>query len=310
MFCILGASGFIGRSMAEAMQDRAMPYRALVRNKAELPGDLFAGAESVHDFDFEGGMDMRVFDGISTVLVASWATKPNTPNNTLVSELRENVVAHSRFLTALKKTGVKHLMFLSSGGAVYGAVDQSEKITEAQLCVPCTPYGYGKLCIEKAIQGFWGSDGRRYTILRPSNPVGRHQMLSVGVHGLFPSVIHALIRGEPVNVFGDGTTVRDYFAVEDLADLVLAADARDAGNQIVNASSGTGLSINQVIALCAEATGRTPQLRPLPDKQPEIAYNVLSNDRARRIFDWAPTRSIEDVARGLVRALETGGNGA
>ncbi len=68
-------------------------------------------------------------------------------------------------------------------------------------------------------------DGRRYTIIRPSNPVGLHQIQSVGVHGLFPSVLDAILHGRPVRIFGDGTTVRDYFAVEDLARLVLAADA-------------------------------------------------------------------------------------
>lgn len=303
MFCVLGASGFIGRSMADYLVGQGVAYRALMRDPLAVTRGAFAGAHSIGAFEIGGDMDPGAFDGIDTVLVAGWATKPNVRGNSIANEVQKNILPHSQFLTMLFGTGVKHLIFLSSGGAVYGNADQNGPVSEDHKCEPVTPYGYGKLCIEKAVQGFWRGDGRRYTIIRPSNPVGRHQMLSVGVHGLFPSVTRALVRGEPVQVFGDGSTVRDYFAVEDLAALVLAVALQDKGNQVINASSGRGLSINQVIGLCAEATGEIPQLDFDPARQPVIGFNVLDNSRAHALFGWAPKRAISDVAHDLNAAL-------
>ena len=303
MFCILGASGFIGRSMADHLASIDEPYCALLREPHEVPPGAFPKAKRVQAFEIGHEMDLRAFDGVKTVLVAAWATKPNVRDNGIVNEVQKNILPHSQLLAELPKTDVEHLIFLSSGGAVYGNVDQRDRVNEDHLCVPCTAYGYGKLCIEKAIQGMWATQGRRYTILRPSNPVGRHQMLSLGMHGLFPSVTNALITGAPVPVFGDGTTVRDYFAVEDLAELIMAAATQDKGNQIVNASSGIGLSINDVIDICAQATGIRPNINYDPAKQPVIEYNVLDNSRAGSVFGWSANRPIFDVAQDLDQAL-------
>ncbi len=305
MFCILGASGFIGRSMADYLSERDIPYSALLRAPHEVPAGTFPKAKRVKAFEIGHEMDLSAFEGVKTVLVAAWATKPNIRDNGIVNEVQKNVLPHSQLLAELQKTDVEHLIFLSSGGAVYGNVDQNEHVHEDHLCIPCTPYGYGKLCIEKAIQGLWAQHGRRYTIIRASNPVGRHQMLSLGMHGLFPSVTHALVTGAPVQVFGDGSTVRDYFAVEDLAALIVAAATQNKGNQIVNASSGKGLSINEVIDICAAATGVQPELQHDPEKQPVIAFNILDSTRAREVFGWATRRKISDVAEDLNRALRT-----
>ena len=303
MLGVVGASGFIGRSIADHLAATGTPYVALMRQPDALPTDAFVGAERVTTFSIGGAMDMGAFDGITTLVLAGWATKPGSEHGGLPGEIALNVQPHSELLTDLLQTDVRHLIFLSSGGAVYGHVDQTDRIAEDRLCHPNTPYGYGKLCVEKAIQGFWAGSGRRYTIIRPSNPVGLHQIQSVGVHGLFPSVLDAILHGRPVRIFGDGTTVRDYFAVEDLARLVLAADQVDVGNSIVNASSGSGLSINEVVDICAKATGLTPERSMLTDRQPPIAYNILDNSRARTVFDWAPTRPVQEVAAELARAI-------
>ncbi|MEL6617686.1 MAG: NAD-dependent epimerase/dehydratase family protein [Pseudomonadota bacterium] len=304
MMGVVGASGFIGRSVSDHLAATGTPYVALMRQPDGLPADAFRGAGRVTTFSIGGAMDMDAFDGITTLVLAGWATKPGSEHGGLPGEIALNVQPYTELLTDLRQTDVQHLIFLSSGGAVYGHVDQSERIAEDHLCHPNTPYGYGKLCVEKAIQGFWTGDGRRYTIIRPSNPVGLHQIQSVGVHGLFPSVLDAILNHRPVRIYGDGTTVRDYFAVEDLARLVRAADQIDVGNTIVNASSGSGLSINQVVDICAQATGLTPERSMLTDRQPPIAYNVLDNTRAQTVFDWHPTRRVQEVAGDLAQAIK------
>ncbi len=305
MFGIIGASGFIGRSMADFLNAGRIPYCAFLRKYDPAARVHFNGAKSVQCFEIGRDLNPEHFLGIDTLLITAWATKPNTSGNSIEHEWQLNIQPHIQFLKSLLKTRVKHLIFLSSGGAVYGQASQPKNVSEHTQCRPCTPYGIGKLQIEKAIQRIWAAKGRRFTIIRPSNPVGRHQMRSVGQHGLFPSVIHAMIRGLPVHIFGDGHTVRDYFAVEDLISLIWAANEQDIGNQIVNASSGKGLSIKHVVDLCSAATSKIPQIIYHHDKQPAIDYNVLCNKRAANVFSWSPERPITEIARKLVNAMQT-----
>ncbi len=303
MIGLVGASGFIGRSIADHLNARDVPYAALMRQPDAVPDGAFTSAKRIARFAIGGDMDKAAFDGVDTAVLVGWATKPGSEHGGFPGEIGLNVRPYTELLTDLAETGVQHLIFISSGGAVYGNVDQSERIDEDHICTPTTSYGYGKLCTEKAIEGFWAPLGRRYTIVRPSNPVGLHQVQSAGVHGLFPSVLTAMLNNRHVRVFGDGTTVRDYFAVEDLADLVLKVAQSDGGNTVVNAASGAGMSVNEVIGICEDAVGCAAQRDILMDRQPNIAYNVLNIDRAHRLFDWQPTRDVSDVAAELVSAM-------
>lgn len=299
MFGIVGSSGFIGRSVTDVLGARGLPYVALLRDPNAVPDDAFPGATRVTAFEPGGDMEPSAFDGIDTLLLTSSATKPNLRYNGLVTEVQKNVLPYCQLLQMLAETDVQHLIYLSSGGAVYGAVDQTSPIDENHPCDPCTPYGYGKLCVETAIRANWTGGDRRYTILRPSNPVGPHQMLSLGAHGLFPTVFYRILHDQPVQVFGDGTTVRDYFSIHDLTDLILTVARQPGRNATLNVSSGHGLSINEVVSTCAAALGKSPDVVHLPDKQPAIGFNVLCNMRAREMYGWAPRRDFNDIATDL-----------
>lgn len=306
MIGIIGASGFIGRSTAEHFAANDVTYRAFMRDPNAAPASVFPGAAGIHAFEIGGDMDMSLFAGLDTLLLATSATKPNLRHNGVVNEVQKNVLPYCQFLTDLRETDIRHVIYLSSGGAVYGNRDQETPIDETATRAPCTPYGYGKMCIEAAIENIWNGDGRHYTILRPSNPVGRHQFLSLGSHGLVTTVFHAVHNGLPVHVFGDGTTVRDYFSALDLAELIRRAAASEKQeNLIVNASSGQGHSINDVIAICEAKLGKPAKIEQHLEKQPAIAYNVLSNQLARRHFGWSPTRTLADISDELVANLKT-----
>jgi UDP-glucose 4-epimerase len=297
---ILGASGFIGRSVTDYLGARGHPYVALLRDPYGAPDTAFPNATHVHAFEVGGDMNLALLSGIKTLLITTSATKPNLRHNGLVNEVQKNVLTHCQLIDALKRSDVRHLIYLSSGGAVYGNVNRRDPIKESQPRHPCTHYGFGKMCIELAIETEWKGDGRRFTILRPSNPVGAHQLASLGAHGLFPTVIDRLLQGKPIQIFGDGETVRDYFAVEDLCDLIWrVATGRDRGNQVINAASGQGYSINQVVQSCADALGLTAKTAYRPDLAPEISFNVLSNEKARRLFDWRPQTDPSRIATTL-----------
>jgi|GEM_PF-2370976 len=305
MIGIIGASGFIGRSLSEYLADQDVPYNAYVRSPHLVDPTIFTGDHTCIGFEIGGDMECSVFDGIKTLVLSTSATKPNMQFNGLVNEVQKNVLPHCQLFTELLKTDIKHIIFLSSGGTVYGNVDQDAPILEDTPRLPCSPYGYGKLCIESALENLWVGEGRYFTIIRPSNPVGPHQMASVGAHGLVTTTFYNVQNDKPVSIFGDGTTIRDYFSVHDLSALILAvAQSKHTQNEIINASSGKGLSINEVVEVCSKVLGKSPKITHQLEKQPVIQYNVLSNDRAFDYFDWKPKLTIEHIVEDLRESVQ------
>lgn len=299
MIGIVGAKGFIGHSVADYLYLRHISHQGFCKHPSETKQAL---SDKITPLDFTKPFSPDIFAGLDTLLFAASVTDPLTPNNTITLELEQNVRPSCEFFSNLRDTDIKHLIYLSSGGAIYGNSAKGGVLDENIPCHPCTPYGYGKLCLEGAIENIWTGEGRRYTIIRPSNPVGIHQMKSAGSHGLFTTVFHHIQTNQSIHVFGDGSTVRDYFSVQDLAALVLKADQQpNVGSTIVNASYGLGLSINEVIELCSETLGQSAHVIKHMDKQPKIQHNILSNMKAKELFGWTPKVAMQDIVDELMR---------
>jgi UDP-glucose 4-epimerase len=239
---------------------------------------------------------------MTSLVLSISATGPTTKNNSLENEKKLNVDPHRRFFSRLLDTDLKHIIFLSSGGTVYGNGSAVEPFTEESILNPCTPYGCGKVEIEYALREIWQGDNRRSTIIRASNPVGHHQRTSMGIHGMVTTAYHNILNNRPVAIYGDGTTVRDYFSVTDLSHLItLVADDNSNQSEIINAASGYGLSINEVVKRCASHLGKLPTVEHDLSKQPFIQSNVLSNSKAKLLFNWAPKQSFTQILNDLNR---------
>lgn len=300
MIGVLGASGFIGRSLADYLALQQHPYTLFLRQSRMANPPAFLGDPKIVPFDMGTDINTDVFDNIDTLVLSTSATRPNMPLNNIENEILSNVLPHSQLFSQLRNSDVNHIIFLSSGGTIYGNVDQIQPITEDMPRKPCSPYGYGKLCIEAALENIWVGDGRRFTIIRAANPVGPHQLSSVGAHGLVTTTFHNIQNDKKIKIFGDGTTVRDYFSVNDLSRLIaIAADNKLHQSVIVNASSGKGLNINDVVELCATELGRRPRVEHDMTRQPKIQNNVLSNEKALEVFGWKPEVSFPEILSTL-----------
>jgi UDP-glucose 4-epimerase len=301
MIGYLGASGFIGRSFLDFCMLHSLEVRPFVRDVTALntafAGNPFKACEHRLDQD----ISHADFDGIDTLVLSVSTTRPNTPGNTIENEIDINLKPHVKFLNGLKNTSVKKLIYLSSGGTVYGDVLSHSPIAETAMCQPTTAYGFGKHCIEGAIANIWKGEGRNYTIIRPSNPVGKHQLSSVGAHGLVTTVVTKIANGQTIKVAGSGETIRDYFCVDDLCQLICNInDWKIDGNLILNASSGIGSSINQVIETAASLLNKQPLIEYGAGPEPDIKYNVLDNTRARTGFDWKVVSDLQSVVRSVL----------
>jgi UDP-glucose 4-epimerase len=223
---------------------------------------------------------------------------------------RENVGGLATLLEAMLGTGVDRLVF-SSSAAVYG-LPGAPVVTESTPTAPINPYGYTKAVCEQLIRDAGVAHGLSWLALRYFNAVGAEAPLLAdeGATNLFPRIIQAVTTGEPFVVAGtdfptrDGTGVRDYVHVSDVADAHLAAVARlTAGPaaRTYNVGTGTGHSVLEVLARVRVVAGRQVPYVVGPRRSGDPAEVVAAVDLIRRELGWAPRRDLHEMVESAWR---------
>jgi UDP-glucose 4-epimerase len=227
---------------------------------------------------------------------------------------RRNVVNLVQLLSAMDRAGVSRLVF-SSSAAVYGMVEAA-LVAEDHPTRPINPYGETKLVGEWLLRDQARATGLRFAALRYFNVAGTAapELGDLGRTNLIPMVLDALERGERPVIFGtdyatpDGTCVRDFIHVEDLADAHVAAiatlDAPDAeaAGRVLNVGCGRGYSVREVLETVAEVTGLDPEPR-LADRRPgDPAMVVADTTRITVALGWRPRHDLREMVRSAWQA--------
>jgi UDP-glucose 4-epimerase len=219
----------------------------------------------------------------------------------------QNVTGTQVLLATMADAGVDEIVF-SSSAAVYGTPD-TDLVTEATPKNPESPYGESKLIGEWLLRDQAVAAGLRHTSLRYFNVVGSgtNDLYDTSPHNLFPLVFEALLEGRTPRINGndyatpDGTCVRDYIHVADLAVSHVAAakrlDAKQPIEPVYNLGSGDGVSVGEIMAAVAEVTGIGFVPEIAPRRQGDPARIVASGELATRDLDWAMRHSLTDMVR-------------
>ncbi|MCJ1672762.1 MULTISPECIES: UDP-glucose 4-epimerase GalE [unclassified Rathayibacter] len=230
----------------------------------------------------------------------------------------QNVTGTMRVLAAMERAGVRSIVF-SSSAAVYGAVDV-ELVTESTPKSPESPYGESKLIGEWLLADAGRAHGVRHASLRYFNVVGSGypDVYDTSPHNLFPLVFEALLAGRTPRINGDdyptpdGTCVRDYIHVADLALAHVAAAQRLAAGEpiepVYNLGSGSGASVGEIMTAIADSTGIdfTPEVAPRrPGDPPRI---VASGETAARDLGWEMRHTVAEMVESAWRARSTAGS--
>ncbi|MCJ1685816.1 UDP-glucose 4-epimerase GalE [Rathayibacter sp. VKM Ac-2927] len=230
----------------------------------------------------------------------------------------QNVTGTMRVLAAMERAGVRSIVF-SSSAAVYGAVD-AELVTESTPKSPESPYGESKLIGEWLLADAGRAHGVRHASLRYFNVVGSGypDVYDTSPHNLFPLVFEALLAGRTPRINGDdyptpdGTCVRDYIHVADLALAHVAAAQRLAAGEpiepVYNLGSGSGASVGEIMTAIADSTGIafTPEVAPRrPGDPPRI---VASGETAARDLGWEMRHTVAEMVESAWRARSAAGS--
>lgn len=214
-----------------------------------------------------------------------------------------NVGGSLSLLTAMVRTGVRHLVF-SSTAAVYG-MPTAVPIKEEAPFAPVNPYGESKVMVEKLLQWFDQIHGLRSVSLRYFNAAGAHADGKLGEEHdpethLIPLLFRAVLTGQPVTIFGedyptaDGTCIRDYIHVDDLAQAhVQALEWLTGGgaSEAFNVGTGSGYSVREVVRAVEEVTGKKVPCVIGPRREGDPPELVADSSKLRRALKWAPRSS-------------------
>ena len=290
---VFGGTGFIGKHLTETLQASGADYLSFSRNAVvNDPRHVsidFEDPETYRD---------RVKSARSIVLLVSQTT-PGTIGNDIVNEMDRNVLPHMALLKAIAKSSVEHVIYVSSGGQVYGA-PAIELIDETCPSRPVSAYGAGKSMIETLLGSGLAAQGKALTILRPSNPTGEGQFASNV--GLVAKAVLALRSGLPLEIWGDGSVVRDYFDVKALADAILLPLTFPVRHplQIFNVGSVIGLSVNEVIRLVEEVGARRIDVVYKDGRPVDVPRNVLATNHIQERLGWTRGRDLPTIVESMI----------
>lgn len=298
---VTGAAGYVGSVCATVLLEQG--YKVTVvdnlttGNREAVP----AGATFVED-DIRDVADQVLKDSdIEAVFHFAARSLVGESVEDPAAYWHHNVVTSLTLLDSMREHGVNNFVF-SSTAACYGEPEQVP-ITEDMPTAPTNPYGASKLAIDNIITSYANAYGLGATSLRYFNVAGAYGSVGenreVETH-LIPLVLQvALGHRESIAMFGtdwpteDGTAVRDYIHIRDLADAhLLAASSNQPGtHRIFNLGSGDGFSVKQVVETCREVTGHEIPAVEAPRRAGDPAVLIASSQKAMDQLGWNPTRS-------------------
>ena len=298
---IFGGGGFIGSTIADHLLAEAHSLRIFERPRVQ-PYRKFKAAEDVEWIagDLSSTHDVSdAVQGVDAVLHLVSTTLPKNSNDDPIYDVQSNVVASLHILNAMVSHNVRNLVFISSGGTVYGNPHYLP-IDEKHPTNPVVSYGITKLAIEKYLQMYERLHGLKAITLRVANPYGERQRIETaqGAVGVF---LHHALKGIPIEIWGDGSVTRDYIHVSDVATAFVKALHYTGEQRLFNVGSGVGTSLNTLISELEDAMGQAIERRYSPGRPFDVPVSVLCNDLARTELNWNPTVSLPE---GIARTAE------
>lgn len=293
---VLGAGGFIGTNLCRALVGRVDTLRAFGRRQS-FP-DALRGCEWVPG-DFADPTSLPpAIAGCDVVFHLVNATTPASANVDKVADLQANVASTLHLLEACRETGVRRVVFVSSGGTIYG-VPETVPTPESSPTDPITAYGISKLAIEKYLGLYGYLHGLEYRVLRVANPFGPYQT-ALKNQGVIAAFLRRALAGKSIEMWGDGSVTRDYVYIDDVVDALVAAAVHQGDHRIFNVGSGEGRSLNDIAAAIEMLLGRPVPVERRAGRSVDVPVSILDTGLAARDLGWqAGTPFIEGLRRTI-----------
>jgi UDP-glucose 4-epimerase len=244
------------------------------------------------DFGNVGALDELISTGFDAVIHCVSTTTPKSSNESPEFDIQSNVIGTLNLLDICVRHKLGKLVFLSSGGTIYGNIGDAALVDESHSVRPMCSYGVSKLSIEHYLDVYRHLRGLNYVALRLSNPYGERQspLRALGALTVF---LHRTLKGQNVEVWGDGSVTRDFIYVGDVANAVYLATV-DSISGIFNVGTGSGLSLHDILSQISGAVGLVPKVSWLPSRSFDVPRIVLDATKLRNATNWSCRTPLRD----------------
>ena len=304
MILLIGGCGFLGRSLADSLNARGYPLKifdrpeAIGRRSREAPGPLYYSG----DFEFIEH-ENALFDDVSAVVHLVHSTTPSSSMLNIAFDAESNIISSIRLLETVRRHGIRRFLFISSGGTVYGTPSRLP-VLEDDPTTPLCAYGVSKLAIEKYVKLYSCSYGMEGVVVRLANPYGAHQLVGTTV-GAVTNFLIRTARRQPIQVWGDGSIVRDYIYIDDVTDAIerLLVRPWGGGHWLYNLGSGKGYSLNEILGVIRAVCRLKPMVQYLPPRLIDVPAIVLDASRLQRELGWRASVTLREGIERLWRRM-------
>jgi UDP-glucose 4-epimerase len=298
---IFGGNGFIGSHLAESLVNRG--YAVTIFDKFQSGtgnlSDILDEIEIISGDFLNRDAVSGALEGMDLLFHYISSTNPATSIADPVFDIESNIAGSVQLFQAAVKAGVRKVIFPSSGGTIYGKTG-GEPIRESCPLNPVNPYAISKLAVERYLDYFFQSSGLEYLILRYSNPYGERQN-PYAKQGVIPIFLNKIKNNERPVIYGDGSAIRDYIYIKDAIDATVAVVTGTTRERVFNIGSGQETSLNQLIDIMSEVTGKVCLPEYVNDEGVYLSKFVLDISRIKQETGWQPAVPLKD---GIARTWE------
>lgn len=301
---ILGAAGFIGTNLVKSLAKDKDNNLTLIDSdekyfKTIKDMNLKNSNIDIKVTSFGSNMDFSILENQDIVYHLVSSNIPSTSNQHITNDIENNVLFSAKLLESCVRFDVKRVVFISSGGTVYGK-NVKCPIQENAPTDPISSYGLQKLAIEKLLYLYNYMYNLDYRVVRLANPYGPYQRPN-GVLGAVTTFTYKAINNEKITVYGDGSVVRDFIYIDDAIRGILSIANGETEKKIFNLGSGTGTSINEVLRSIERALNKKMNIEYLPVRSVDVPTNYLDISRFEDKFGKLNPISLQE---GILKTAE------
>lgn len=281
---IFGAAGFIGTNLATKLCQDDKNKVTLVDKKIEYFSDIIALGLRVKliESDFDENTDFdSIIEGADVVYHLVSTTIPTTSNQHIAEEFKLNTIASACLFDSCVRQGIGNVVFISSGGTVYGK-EVNCPLGEEVPTNPITSYGIQKVTIEKLLYLYNYMYNLNYKIVRLANPYGPYQRPN-GLLGAVTTFTYKSLKNEEIIVYGDGSVIRDFIYIDDAIDGIIKIANSKSKHKIFNLGSGKGTSIKELLNIIESSLGLKLKVSYKEGRKVDVHTNYLDITRYSQI---------------------------
>ncbi len=307
---ITGATGAIGQAFLTRLlasadpRLRRMDVIALTGSTAgkQLIHERFPAVQAIQHTAWRGEELRKALADVDVLVHLAWSSVPGTASLDPDADLRENVLDLLPVMDLAAECGVARVLFVSSGGTVYGPMLQELPITEDHRLAPATAYGSSKLSFEHMLGGHAAMHGYKPVVLRPSNVYGMATFNSKP-QGVVQHWMKAILEDRPIELWNEGATMRDFIHIDDMVEALILAMMYAGNRTVFNISTGVGTTLSELVSKLEEIAGRRIDIVHRNGPAGAVDRNVLSPAMARSELGFEAEVSLDEGLRRTWRIL-------